>query len=94
MIDLERIATIRRTRIEFPRGGAWHYRTEVAEQPEGPWQSLADQTQTAETGAERVDEAGAQAPQGRFLRITITGTPSGAPAAVAEIEAHGTLESP
>ena len=93
IIDLERIATINKTGLLFPREGNWRYRIEVSEQRDGGWRLFADQTQTASTSKERSDTAPSNAPRGRFLRVTITGTPAGQFPAVAELGATGTLNA-
>jgi hypothetical protein len=91
VVDLERLATIRGTKLLFPSEGAWRYKIEVSDSRDGGWKLFADRTQSADTSKERADEAHGNAVGGRFLRITITRTPSGQPPALAEVEATGTL---
>jgi hypothetical protein len=54
---------------------------------------LSDQTQTADTGKERTDTAQNAAMRGRFLRVTLSGTPANQPPALAELEITGTLNA-
>jgi len=90
-VDLERIAAVSRTKLTFPVPGPWRYRIEISDDGDGGWKLLADQTQTGDTGKERTDSAQGAAARGRFLRVTISGTPTNQPPAVAELEATGTL---
>jgi hypothetical protein len=90
-VDLERVATIRGTKLLFPSEGAWRYKIEVSDSRDGGWKLFADQTQTSSTSQERSDNAQGNAVSGRFLRVTITGAPAGQPPALAEVEATGTL---
>ncbi len=91
-VDLERIATIRSTKLLFPSEGNWRYKIQVSNSRDGGWKLFADQTQSAGTSKERSDKAQGNSVGGRFLRITITGTPAGQPPALSEVEATGTLE--
>lgn len=90
-VDLERIATIRYTKLLFPSAGNWRYKIEVSDSRDDGWKLFADQSQTATTSKERVDDARGNSMTGRFLRVTIAGTPTGQPPALSEVEATGTL---
>jgi hypothetical protein len=90
-VDLERIMTVCKIRLTFPAEGNWRYRIEISDDGSSDWKLLADQTQTASTKKVRNDTTQPGA-RGRFLRVKFTGLPSGRPAALAEVEASGTLE--
>ena len=90
-VDLERIVTVSRTRLAFPAEGNWRYRVEISDDGSSDWKLVADQTQTASADKVRNDTT-QPGVRGRFLRVTFTGLPSGRPAALAEVEASGTLE--
>ncbi len=92
-VDLERIATISRTKLIFPTEGNWRYKIEISDDGESSWKLLVDQTHTRATEKERADAVQNSSVRGRFLRVTITGTPAGQPAALAELEATGTLNA-
>ena len=90
-VDLERVVTLRNTKLLFPSEGNWRYKIEVSESRDGGWKLFADQTQSAGTSKGRLDNAQGNSVSGRFLRVTITGTPAGQPPALAEVEAAGTM---
>ncbi len=90
-IDLERIVTASKTRLTFPTDGNWRYKIEISDDGESNWMLLTDQSQTASTTRERSDAVPGNPPRGRFLRVTVTGTPDGAAPAIAEVELTGTL---
>ena len=89
MVDLERVVLFRQTKLLFPSEGNWRYKIEVADARDGGWRLFTDQTETASTTKARMDEAPGNSISGRFLRVTITGTPTGWLAALSEIEATG-----
>ncbi len=88
-IDLERIVAIEKFALLFPEDGAWRYRIEVS-QDGTIWKPAVDQTSTTATAKERNDNPAGGA-TGRFVRVTITGTPAGKPATIAEFSATGKL---
>jgi hypothetical protein len=90
-IDLERIVTAGKTKLVFPTQGNWRYKVEISEDGEHDWKVITDQTQTAGTTQEQSDVVEGNPPNGRFLRVTITGTPEGQAPAIAEVELTGTL---
>jgi hypothetical protein len=90
-VDLERIMTVCKIRLTFPAEGNWRYRIEISDDGSSDWKLVADQTQTASIKKVRNDSTQPGA-RGRFLRVKFTGLPSGRPAALAEVEASGTLE--
>jgi beta-galactosidase len=90
-VDLERIVTVGKTKLTFPVEGNWRYRIEISADGISDWQLIADQAQTMNTEKVRNDLAQPGA-RGRFLRVKFTGLPAGQPAALAELEAFGTLE--
>jgi hypothetical protein len=89
-VDLERMVSINKTKLMFPTDGNWQYRIEISDNGDTGWKLIANQTQTTATARERTDSAQGGGVQGRFLRVTITGSPAGQPAALAEVEASGT----
>lgn len=91
VVDLERIATISKTKLLFPSEGNWRYKIEVSDSRDGGWKLFTDQTQAASASKERVDDAHGNSVSGRFLRVTITGTPTDQQPALSEVEAMGTL---
>jgi hypothetical protein len=90
-VDLERIVTIQKTKLTFPTNGNWHYKIEISDDGENGWKMLADQTQIANGGKERTDIVQSNSLRGRFLRVTVTGSPAGTFPAIAELEVVGTL---
>jgi beta-galactosidase len=90
-VDLERIVTVSKTKLMFPTPGDWRYKIEVSDDGETGWKVLADWTQTTDTSKERTDTMQNAALRGRFLRVTILGTPTNQPPALAELEVTGTL---
>jgi hypothetical protein len=90
-VDLERIVTVSKIRLTFPAEGNWRYRIEISDDGSSDWKLVAGQTQTASAKKVR-DDTTQPGVRGRFLRVTFTGLPSGRPAALAEVEASGTLE--
>jgi len=90
-IDLERIVTVRKTRLTFPAAGGWRYNIEVSDDGERNWTSAVDQSKHG--GTEMLREDAASTPvRGRFLRVTLLGWPEGHAPAVAEIETIGTFD--
>jgi beta-galactosidase len=89
-IDLERIAAINGVKVTFPSEGNWQYRVEISDDGNSGWTLVSDQSATANT-AKTQTLAAASGARGRFLRVSFTGTPNAAPAALAEVEATGTL---
>jgi hypothetical protein len=89
-VDLESMVSINKTKLMFPTDGNWQYRIEISDNGDTGWKLIANQTQTTATARERTDSAQGGGVQGRFLRVTITGSPAGQPAALAEVEASGT----
>jgi beta-galactosidase len=87
-VDLERNATVTRTKLTFPTPGNWRYKIEVSDD-DSAWKLLADQTQTSDAGRERTDTV-PSALRGRFLRVTILGTPDNQAPALADVEVTGT----
>ena len=90
-IDLERIVIAGKTKLIFPTEGNWRYKVEISDDGENAWKLITDQTQTTGTTKERSDVVQSNPPNGRFLRVTITGTPEGQAPAIAEVELTGTL---
>ena len=90
-VDLERIVTVSRINLMFQSEGNWRYRIEISDDGSNNWKPVADQTQTATSDRLRNDTAQPGA-RGRFLRVKITGLPTGRTAAVSEVEVWGTLD--
>lgn len=90
-VNLEKIVTVNKTKLTFPADGNWCYKIEISDDGETNWKLLVDQTQATGAGKERVDAIQSSSPRGRFLRVTIAGTPAGQAPALAELEATGTL---
>lgn len=90
-VDLERVVTIRSTKLLFPSEGNWRYKIEVSDSRDGGWIFFADETQTTRYNKERVNDAKGNSVSGRFMRVTFTGTANGQPPALSEIEATGAL---
>jgi beta-galactosidase len=89
-VDLERNATIRRTKLTFLTPGNWRYKIEVSDDGDTGWKLLADQMQTTDVSRERTDAVQTAALRGRFVRVTIGGTPANQSPALAELEVTGT----
>jgi hypothetical protein len=92
-VDLERVVTVSRTRLAFPSPGNWRYKIEISDDGENNWKLLADQTQTADTGKERTDTTQDAAIRGRFVRVTIVGTPTDQSPSLAELEVAGRMST-
>jgi hypothetical protein len=91
-VDLERIVTVSQTKLIFPTAGNWRYKIEVSDDGENHWRLVADQTHGGNTSATRTDAAPG-AVQGRFLRVTLTGTAVGRAPALSELEVRGSLST-
>jgi hypothetical protein len=89
-IDLERIVTLDNVKLTFPAGGDWRFRVEISDDGNGGWRLVADQTQ-GPAGAAMRSLPAASGARGRFLRVIFSGTPDGRPAALAEMEAAGSV---
>ena len=90
-VDLERIATLRGTKLLFPSEGNWRYKLELSDDGENGWKLLADETRTTSVAKERADVV--KSMRGRFLRVSITAAPAGQLPALAELEITGDLSS-
>ncbi len=89
-VDLERIATISQTRLTFPTDGNWCYKVEISDDGENGWKLISDQTHNASSAKIQTQPA-IKGVRGRFLRVSIAGTPASQPPALAEVEVMGTL---
>ena len=69
----------------------WRYRVDISDDGASHWRLVMDQTRTAGTEGIRNDPVQPGA-RGRFLRVNFTAQPAGQPAALAELEAVGSLE--
>ena len=90
-VDLERIVAVQKTKLTFPTEDDWRYKIEISDDGENGWKMLADQTQIANGGKNRTDIVQSNSLRGRFLRVTVTGSPAGTFPAIAELEVVGTL---
>ena len=88
-IDLERIVNASSVKLTFPSDGNWRYRVEISDDGGSSWKMISDQTQTASTAKTQTVTATSN-PHGRFVRVSFTGTPANASAALAELEVFGT----
>jgi beta-galactosidase len=93
-VDLERLVTVSKTRLAFPRQGNWRYKIEISADSATNWRLLVDQTQAADSSADRTDLVQGGSVPGRFVRVTVVGSPVGRPAALAELEVFGTQVTP
>ena len=91
-VDLERIVIVNKTRLTFPTEGNWRYQIEISDDGENGWKMISDQTQNS-SGAKIQTQPAANGAHGRFLRVTFVGTPDAKPAALAEVEVTGTLNT-
>ena len=89
IIDLERIVNASSVKLTFPADGNWSYRVEISDDSGSGWKMISDQTQTASTTKIQTVTA-TNNPHGRFVRVSFTGTPANASAALAELEVFGT----
>ena len=89
-VDLERNATISSVKLTFPSDGNWHYRVEMSDDGNGSWKLISDQTATTNTATTQILSA-ATSVRGRFVRLMFVGTPDAKAAALAEMDAFGTL---
>jgi hypothetical protein len=88
-IDLERIVNASSVKLTFPSDGNWSYRVEISDDGSSGWKTISDQTRTASTAKIQTVTA-TNNPRGRFVRVSFTGTPANASAALAELEVFGT----
>lgn len=93
-VDLERIVTVSNSKVTFPSPGNWRYRIEISADGETNWKPLVDQSQAEDANPVRTDSAAGNSVAGRFVRVTIVGTPPGQPARLAEIEVSGIQSAP
>jgi hypothetical protein len=92
-VDLERNVTVNRTKLTFPSEGNWQYKVEVSDNGDTDWRLFTDQTQATATTRERTDSARGRGIPGRFVRVTVTGSPAGQSAGLAEVQVSGTQPS-
>ena len=88
-VDLERLVHLSQTKLTFPAAGLHHYQVEISADGSSHWQLVTDQTASDNPAQTRTDQAPPNS-FGRFLRVTFVGQP----AALAEVEAFGTLAGP
>jgi len=93
-IDLERIVNVSHVKLLFPTPGNWRYKIEISEDGEHNWNMLSDHMQTTDTTQERIESVQNTVLRGRFLLITVNGSPAGQFPALAELEVSGTLKTP
>ena len=93
-VDLERIVTVSKTRLTFPRQGNWRYKIEISADGATNWKLLDDQTRAANNNAERMDVVQGDSIPGRFVRVLVVESPLEQPAALAELEVFGTQVAP
>ncbi len=93
-VDLERIVTVSKTKLTFPRQGNWRYKIEISADGETNWKLLVDQAHAAEASAERTDLVQGGSIGGRFVRVTVIESPLEQSAALAELEVAGTQVAP
>ena len=92
-LDLERIVTVSDVKLSFPSDSNWRYRVEISDDGNSGWKLVSDQTQTA-NGAKSQTLSAVNGARGRFVRVSITGTPAYASPALAELEVSGTQVAP
>lgn len=92
-VDLEKIVTLNLIQLSFPTRGNWRYKVMISEDGQTGWKLVSDQSRNSSLAESRTDRAQGS-PRGRFLRISILGTPSGEQPALAELRAIGTLREP
>jgi hypothetical protein len=90
-IDLERIVNVSGVKLTFPAPGNWRYRIDLSPDCKTDWKPLADQTRTSNTDPVRTIAVEGSPVHGRFLRVTIVGSPANSRAALSEMEATGAL---
>jgi hypothetical protein len=90
-VDFERPVTVVQTKLVFPDDGNYQYKIEMSEDG-AAWTTAVDQSQTTSTRQTRNDPL-AKAVTGHLLRVTFTGVPAGKSAALAEMEALGSLSA-
>jgi len=88
-IDLERIVSIRKTRLIFPMAGNWRFRIEISDDGSTDWKVVSDETQT--DNLKEIEQAALPGARGRFLRVVFPDRPAGQPAMLAEVEATGKI---
>jgi hypothetical protein len=89
-VDLERIVMVKQAKLTFPTEGNWRYKVEISDGGENGWKAVFAQTQNADN--EKIQTRTAMTGAcGRFLRVTITDSPTGKSPALAEVEVRGSL---
>jgi hypothetical protein len=91
-VDLERIVTVQKTKLTFPTEGNWCYKIEISDDGENGWKIISDQTQSANSAKIQTQPA-VNGAHGRFLRVSIAGTPANQSPALAEVEVQGSLNA-
>jgi hypothetical protein len=94
LVDLERIVTVSKTKLTFPRPGNWRYKIEISADGDANWKLLVDQTRAASSDADHTDLVQGNSVSGRFVRVIIIESPPGQSAALAELEIYGTPVAP
>jgi beta-galactosidase len=91
-VDLERLSDIKRVQLTFPTADNYRYKIETSDDRR-QWRPAADETHSTATTRTRPSEC-VPGSGGRFVRITFTGLPPGAPAQISEVKITGIVRSP
>jgi hypothetical protein len=89
-MDLERILTVRKTRLLFPTEGDHRYKIELSPD-QIKWNLFADESRKPLPGTNEVNAGFGTT--GRFLRVTLNGNTAKQPASLSEVQVWGHLVS-
>lgn len=93
-VDLERVVTLQRVKLQFPTEGAWRFRVELSEDGEHDWHLIANDAGAAGDGTQRTASVRDPAARGRFVRVTLTAWPAGTAPGLTEVEVTGAIAVP
>jgi len=92
-VDLERVVTVTKVRLNFPSAGIWRYRIEVSQDGERNWQTFVDSAQTDSPNQWTPHSIDGTPVGGRYLRVTLLAWPNGAAPGLAELAVSGSISS-
>ena len=92
-IDLERVVTITSARLAFTGPGQWRYRIEVSRDGERDWRTFVDDAQTDAANMWTSYTVEGAPVDGRYLRVTLLGSPEGTTPGLGEVSASGAISS-
>jgi beta-galactosidase len=92
-IDLERVVTVTKVRLNFPVAGVWRYRIEVSQNGESDWQTFVASAQTDSPNQWTSHAIEGPPTSGRYLRVILLAWPDGAAPGIGELSVSGTIST-